>query len=245
MTDIIYLIILIAAVLIGFAQAFWLLTVPYHDEDFGSIDFSFLNTFLYMLGQEFSLDFTNNSVSPVFTRLVLVLFISFTLIVLLNMLIAQMGDSFNKINEKGSLFRLAQASLIVRKCQSDFKYEKNCVTHVLMYTSRVKETNYDAQIDFYSDLCTAIKKHIMYLKDNERNYDNNDMMYKVSSVKDELLKECNNLKFDFTKQQHLTKLTLREKLQQVEDRMESRISLLEGKIDRVENKLDLILSRLG
>lgn len=99
-SDIKYFIFVLLCVLIGFAQGFWLLL---SDSDahsqFSDIRQSYFTTFMFMFGQIETSDLHNGKSSS-FAKLYLVVFMMTMMILLFNLLIALMGDSFSRTKEK-------------------------------------------------------------------------------------------------------------------------------------------------
>lgn len=115
MKNIQYFVLFLAVVLTGFSMAFWLISYPDYSLEFGTIQMAFLNTYLYMLGQNISTDFSATA-SPRLGILLLVMFMFFMMILMLNLLIALMGNSYSKVQEKGPAeWRLGQASMMMEQ----------------------------------------------------------------------------------------------------------------------------------
>ncbi len=145
LTDIRYFVFILAIVLTGFSLAFWLISYPNTSLDFGTIEMSFYNTYLYMLGQNISADFAADTASPRLGIVLLVVFMFFMMILMLNLLIALMGNSYDKVQEKGlAEWRLGQASIVL---EQSFMLDKDskCLhqtmsrIHVLKYTAQLAE----------------------------------------------------------------------------------------------------------
>ena len=115
MSDIKYFLFILAIVLTGFALAFWTISYPNASLPFGTIPSSFIESFLYMLGQDIDAKFTNTS-SPQLGVFLLVMFMLFMMILMLNLLIALMGNSFQVIQNKGvAQWRIEQACMMLEQ----------------------------------------------------------------------------------------------------------------------------------
>jgi hypothetical protein len=99
MSDIKYFLVVLAVALTGFALAFWVISYPDDTLAFGTISNAFLNAYLYMLGQNISMDFQDTA-SPQLGVFLLVMFMLFMMILMLNLLIALMGDSFSNMKSR-------------------------------------------------------------------------------------------------------------------------------------------------
>jgi hypothetical protein len=112
--DIRYFTLILGLVMTGFTQAFWLICNVDPTLDFGTIDNAFMNSFLYLLGgfqNEFS-----TSVSPQLAAVLLALYMFFMAILMLNLLIALMGETFSNVSEKKiPQWRWEQAVIILEE----------------------------------------------------------------------------------------------------------------------------------
>lgn len=138
--DIRVFIIVLFCVMTGFAQALWLLSNDDSDSHFGTIKNSFLNAYLYTLGQNIDLSTFDNSASPPFAIFLLSVFLLMMMILMLNLLIALMGDTFSNARELGdALFLKEQASIIVEQFFYLSKHSNRVkpYLHVLKYLSEV------------------------------------------------------------------------------------------------------------
>jgi hypothetical protein len=170
MKDIQYFVFILGVVLTGFSMAFWL--ISYTGEaglpksasgdllPFGSIEMAFLNTYLYMLGQNISVDF-GDTASPQLGIVLLVMFMFFMMILMLNLLIALMGNSYSKVQEKGlAEWRLGQASMILEQAYMMSRtlkraHERFNVIHVMKYTSLLP--NEDREVEVTDGQLAALK----------------------------------------------------------------------------------------
>jgi WD40 repeat protein len=136
-------------VLAGFTQAFWILSNNDEENLFGTVSQSFMNTFLYMLGQNVVADFSGTA-SPFVANVFLVIFLITMMILMLNLLIALMGDVFSKVRSVGNaLWRKEQASIILEEAFL-FEEDKTIPLHlfVLKYSSEVanKPPDYEGYV---------------------------------------------------------------------------------------------------
>jgi len=109
------LIFVVLIVIVGFSQAFWLLSSGFGREElpFATVGSSFLNSFSFMLGGYDPLGFDGLPLErfAVFLSTFFMLLVS---LLLLNLLIALMGDSYADVREKGlAQWRLEQVNLII------------------------------------------------------------------------------------------------------------------------------------
>eukprot|EP01038_Epipyxis_sp_PR26KG_P005462 gene5462-7563_t len=185
--DIKFIVLVLAIVLAGFAQAFWLLTAPNSNPEalFGTITQSFLNCFLYMLGQNISVDFTDYTVSPQFSTLLLVVFVVFMMILMLNMLIAQMGDSYSKVRSLGlAQWRMEQAQIMLDQ-RFNLREERILAKpflHVLSYSTNLPPNNIINNMKIFKD---DIIKHTTFLQNKMNTYSVNDIAYiMMKQIKD-------------------------------------------------------------
>lgn len=108
--DIRNLLIVLVFVLCGFAQAFWLISQGDHNEHFKDMDVALYNALLYMLGQNIAPD----QIQSVFGKCLLIAFMLVMTLLLLNLLIALMGDTFSSVRDQGvARWRKEQASIIL------------------------------------------------------------------------------------------------------------------------------------
>ncbi|CAD7698674.1 unnamed protein product [Ostreobium quekettii] len=115
--DILFFLILFLAIQFGFGVAFFV-TFRHNldDEDvveaFGTFDRSLLTTFGMMLG-DFSIDLFYKPRAIVFPQLLFVTYMMTMMVLLLNLLISLMGDSFDRVKDNEETFFLkARASVI-------------------------------------------------------------------------------------------------------------------------------------
>lgn len=165
MTDIQYFVFILAIVLTGFSMAFWLISYPDVTLEFGTIQSAFLNTYLYMLGQNISIDF-DQTASPRLGVVLLVLFMFFMMILMLNLLIALMGNSYSKVQEKGlAEWRLGQASMILEQSYlmspaGKMAHERFSVIHTMKYTSLLPSE--DREVEVTDGQLSALKSQLEF-----------------------------------------------------------------------------------
>ena len=145
--------------LAGFAQAFWLLSNVNEDLMFGTVSKSLQTSFLYMLGQDVSADF-DGTVAPAFATFLLVIFLMVMMILMLNLLIALMGDTFAVVRKKGlALWRREQANIMfdqVYELAGERKVKPHL--HILKYTSDIGIESKENKLQMVVD---ASKQHVM------------------------------------------------------------------------------------
>lgn len=157
--DLRFFYIVLLSVLIGFSKAFWLVSYP--RENMSILD-SVFNSFMFTLGQNISFEFGSSHIAN-FRVILLVVFMSFMVILMLNILITLMGESFSKVRGKGEAqWRLEQASIIID--QQFLLSEKITIPpflHVLKYTSDI---TFDESCDGSLDIQAKIEEHLKLLK---------------------------------------------------------------------------------
>ncbi len=162
-----YFLIALFIVLAGFSQGFWILSNMDADSDFGTIRGSLWSSFMTMLGAmqpEFE---PNHNASPAFARYLLVVFMMVMMILMLNILIALMGDTFTNVRDSGlALWRKEQAAICIEEMispvKSDAVSENNRVgvcpyIHVLQYTSDIGTSDSKVKL---SDMVNTSKDHV-------------------------------------------------------------------------------------
>lgn len=139
--DIRFFLLVLLLVLLGFSEAFWLLSSMNKSLQFGTIANSLLNTFLFMLGGS-NADFEGTA-SPVIATILLVMFLMFMTILMLNLLIALMGQTFSRVSENGlGFWRLELASTLLEQrhllpANANESARIKCL-YVIKYTSALK-----------------------------------------------------------------------------------------------------------
>eukprot|EP01039_Chlorochromonas_danica_P007425 gene7427-8212_t len=140
-----FLLVVLLLVLCGFAQGFWLISNVDPSLPFGTVKLALINCFMYMLGNISDFMF-EGSVAPSFGSFLVVIFLVIMMILMLNLLIALMGDTFSAVRAEGAaLWRKEQASIIYEECfLLAHRIRTHRFIHVLKYTS-------DLQIDVQDD----------------------------------------------------------------------------------------------
>lgn len=137
--DIRYFLLVLFCVLAGFAQGFWMLCNIDAGGEFGNVQTALYHAFLTMLGgmtPEFQ-----SSVSKSFAMFLLCIFMMTLIIVMLNILIALMGDTFTEVRSKGlALWRREQARIVFDEIYYLNSIQKATHIHVLKYTSDIALT---------------------------------------------------------------------------------------------------------
>lgn len=120
------LMMVLMLVIVGFSQAFWLISNSEKDLLFSEIDNSLLNSFAFMLGEYDTESFEGLPLES-FGIFLSVVYMLVSAILLLNLLIALMGDSYADVKAKGlAQWRLEQAQLIIELAPSLKKEDLNC-----------------------------------------------------------------------------------------------------------------------
>jgi hypothetical protein len=139
--DIRFFILVLLLVLLGFSQAFWLLSSRDPTSQFGTVPNALLTAFVFMLNS-FNTDF-DGTASPQIATILLVLYQLFMAILMLNLLIALMGESFSQVSANGlGFWRKELASTILEQrhlLPPNFEEDSSlkCL-YVMKYTSAMK-----------------------------------------------------------------------------------------------------------
>ncbi len=150
MNDIKYFLFVLLCVLTGFAQGFWLLNndASIQSSNFATAKDSYFTTFMYMFGQ-ISLEDFEESKSKEFAKVFLVAFMLTMMILLFNLLIALMGDSFARTKEhiRAHYWRELTSFMVDQSMTTPLlfllhiigwlRYEKDEFVHVVKYASDV------------------------------------------------------------------------------------------------------------
>jgi len=114
MFDIRHFLILLVLIMLGFTNAFNLMFSQSNMTEFARFDNTFMSTFGMMLGS-FDLSWFKDSAEKDLMNVIFILYIVLVNIVLLNMLIAIMGETYARVSEKAPFeFQQARATLIVQ-----------------------------------------------------------------------------------------------------------------------------------
>ena len=128
--DMMYLIMVVMIVLVGFSQAFWVVSEDDAELPFGTIEASLLNSFVFMLGGFDPSAFQTTYLAH-FAVALSCIYMLIVSILLLNLLIALMGDSYGSVKEKGlAQWKLEQAQIITEMQGSMSDKERNCTSVV-------------------------------------------------------------------------------------------------------------------
>ena len=114
------LIFVVIIVIIGFSQAFWLLSSGFGKDElpFATVSSSFLHSFSFMLGEYDAQSFDGLPLER-FAVFLSTFFMVLVSLLLLNLLIALMGDSYADVREKGQAqWRLEQINLIIESASN-------------------------------------------------------------------------------------------------------------------------------
>ena len=129
-TDMKYLLIVVLLVALGFSQAFWIISNEDKLLPFGTFENSVLNSFVFMLGGYDPSAFIGTRLYK-FALGLSCLYMIIVAILLLNLLIALMGDSYSSVRGKGlAQWRLEQAQIIT-EMQGSMTEEERCCTAVV------------------------------------------------------------------------------------------------------------------
>jgi transient receptor potential cation channel subfamily V member 6 len=139
---------------VGFSQAFFVISSSDPSSPFGTFRSSLLNSFVFMLGNFDPSAFEGNVLHgfAVFLSCVYMLIVS---ILLLNLLIALMGDSYAEVKGKGmAQWKLEQANIITEMQGSMSEKDRECTSTVSRH-----EYNYFAKHYFVSFFCSFVKTY--------------------------------------------------------------------------------------
>ena len=174
-SDIRYFALVLGLLVFTFTQAFILLHAPNgvhasfsfaHDGvelPFGKWSSSLIHTFNMMLG-EFDMEWFDYSVSRPFTQFVFIIYMFIVSIVLLNLLIAIMADSYSRVQSKARSEGLSQKAkimlemLALQSSQENERYEKE-VTWVHLLKPRHRQLH--SEQDWQGQI-NAVEKHIRH-----------------------------------------------------------------------------------
>jgi len=120
------LITIVMIVLVGFSQAFWVISSVDRDLPFGTIENSLLNSYVFMLGGFDPSAFEGSPLNR-FAIALSCLYMLIVWILLLNLLIALMGDSYGAVREKGlAQWKLEQAQIVTEMQGSMSAEDREC-----------------------------------------------------------------------------------------------------------------------
>lgn len=121
MYDVRFFLVTLLCVLLGFAQAFWVISNEDSTGSFGTVRDALYSVFLTMLGS-LTPDFEGTA-APNFATFLLCVFMMVQIILLLNVLIGLMGDSLSNARAQGKALWLREQATIVYK--QGLLYNKN------------------------------------------------------------------------------------------------------------------------
>ena len=143
-----YFLVALFCGLAGFAQAFWLLNDASGDVSFDSYKSSLWSSFLTMLGAALPEFHDSTNASPTMARTLLATFMMVMIILMLNILIAIMGDAFASVRESGAaVWRMEQAMICIEEAYTSSrsldKTDENVHNHifVLQYSTDIDTKN--------------------------------------------------------------------------------------------------------
>jgi len=109
--DVLPFMLILLIVLIGFGIVFWILLQP--AQGFESLYDAFFSTFLWGVLGEFDVVVLQSSDSPQFVRMIFVVFVMLLLVICLNLLIALLGSSHERVMDSFDVtFRSERAKLV-------------------------------------------------------------------------------------------------------------------------------------
>jgi hypothetical protein len=124
--DMTYLIVVVILILVGFSQAFWLVSRHVPGLPFATFEGSLLNSFVFMLGGFDPTAFADTRLYR-FAIALSCLYMLIVSILLLNLLIALMGDSYGSVKEKGlAQWKLEQAQIVTEMQGSMPSEDRQC-----------------------------------------------------------------------------------------------------------------------
>ncbi|KAJ1416212.1 hypothetical protein B484DRAFT_156260 [Ochromonadaceae sp. CCMP2298] len=119
-SDIRHLLLVLLLVLLGFAQAFWLVANTRDDLAFSTIQDSLINSFSFMLGNYDPEAFVGADLES-FGNILTAFYMVTMAILLLNLLIALMGDSYGAVKEKGLAQWKYEQAMIITEMQGSME----------------------------------------------------------------------------------------------------------------------------
>lgn len=144
---------IIALVIIGFSQAFWLLSEVDSDLPFAQIQNSFLNSYSFMLGG-YDPEAFDGATLQVWATFLSVIFMLVMNLLLLNLLIALMGNSYSVVQEKGNAqWRLEQTQVVLdHASQLPEGVKTHSMVHVRQRTEVLKRIRDERESRSSSDI---------------------------------------------------------------------------------------------
>ena len=157
-----FFLLVLFCVLAGFTQAFWLLSNVDSTLPWGTVHTAFLTSFFYMLGQNIQQD-EQGTLSPDLATFLIVVFMMIMIILMLNLLIALMGDAFAKVRSQGlAIWRKEQASIIIEESFLIHVKPEEIppYIHVLKYASDVSSKDPQEYNKLLFELVQQSKKNV-------------------------------------------------------------------------------------
>ena len=185
--DIRFFLLILTFVLIGFSQAFWLLNND-GNNIFSGIGRSFLSTYLFMLGN-FDETVFDSGIAPKESYILLCLFLLFMTILMLNLLIALMGDTFERVKAQDRAYwRYEQAKIILENANS---WENKIASY--MYVLRNDEQT-DENISYVEEDAAGSKG--LHINDDDDDDDNPmmEMKREMKEIKKQLSESMKEVK---------------------------------------------------
>lgn len=154
--DIRFFMVVLLCFIMGFAQAFWLLSYQNKSLPFAKFGNSMLNSYYYMLGLDVDTDF-HDTISPGLATFLLSLFTLIMMILMLNLLIALMGNTYSEIWElKSAPWRRERIAVMCEHAlDSKIRVNPNKFIHVMKYVSDVASIHDDKS---EKDLIAAVNE---------------------------------------------------------------------------------------
>lgn len=168
MSDIKFFLFVLACVLTGFAQGFWLMinrstsTVA-----FSTIKMSYFTTFMYMFGELEAGDM-DGAENKAFAIFFLVSFMMTMMLLMLNLLIALMGDSFGKAKDNiQRIYRKELAAFMIEQSMPTIllmllsyfhllEYSPDEIIFIVKYTSDIREVEPKHALENSLQVCNKI-----------------------------------------------------------------------------------------
>lgn len=157
-----YYLLVLFCVLAGFTQAFWLLANIDETLPWGTVSEAFLTSFFYMLGQNINQQMPG-MIAPGLATFLLVIFMMVMIILMLNLLIALMGDTFATVRAQGlAIWRREQAAIIIEEAFLIPVKSKDVppYLHVLKYASDVSDADSKQYNKLLYELVMQSKKNV-------------------------------------------------------------------------------------
>jgi hypothetical protein len=114
-----FFLLILALVMMGYAQAFWILSSVNINIAFGTLSQTLLNTYYLMLTNLPANEDVDSSHNPTMLYTLIIIFTLIVTILMLNLLIAIMSDAYGKIRDNGlAQWRYEQATIILEENRS-------------------------------------------------------------------------------------------------------------------------------